>query len=246
MLSATPRLAAPASSATTVTMATTATRMAIWAKSPGLSGRRAAGPAQEAIPLGLRRLTPRFRARTRSDTRSLRALRSRKRSPHGGRRSFAGASPARDELPPEQTGGASERGAPRGPALAMSLQIAASSSMPSAAPSTTRQHRNVPGAERASAARRSRCARRATTRRGRPWSHEHVGHLHDPLSELQHVAGAGLNHQRDGVADLLHIGPDGPRQRSRPRRCQGDGHGVAASRVPARVRPAALPPRSSG
>ena len=37
--------------------------------------------------------------------------------------------------------------------------------------------------------------------------HEHVRHLHDArLEELEHVAGSRLNHDRHGVADLLHVG----------------------------------------
>ena len=36
---------------------------------------------------------------------------------------------------------------------------------------------------------------------------QHVGHLHDPgLQELQDVAGAGLDHDRDGVGRLGHLG----------------------------------------
>ena len=37
--------------------------------------------------------------------------------------------------------------------------------------------------------------------------HQHVGDLHDPrLQELEHVAGPGLDHDRDGVGRLCHLG----------------------------------------
>ena len=58
-----------------------------------------------------------------------------------------------------------------------------------------------------SAACRSRRARWATCAEVGLGDDEHVGDLHDPgLQELQHVAGAGLDDDRDGVGRLGHLG----------------------------------------
>ena len=62
------------------------------------------------------------------------------------------------------------------------------------------------------AERAQRGAQVATARRGDRAEvglrhHEHVGHLHDPgLQELQRVAGARLDDDRDGVGHLGHLG----------------------------------------
>ena len=127
----------------------------------------------------------------------------------GGRRARAGrARRARRRSRRARRAGARGCARRRGRAPARcSSSASASASIPCTGWTEETASTGAPSPSARSAARRSRTARSAIVPEVGLGDDEHVGHLHDPgLEELEHVAGAGLHDDRDGVGHLGHLG----------------------------------------
>ena len=244
MPSATPRLAAPASSATRTTTAKTATTKTIWrprlqvgagerpsaaCPAPASARRRAPGSAAGCAPAAsgaARPLARRLRLPPAlASPAHARAFKRLDQRGHVGRRVLRrqqalGLAPATQgsqralavlgrELPERRRPACVQ---PAFDDVECASRCASSASASSGIPlGGGTEDTGITGTSldpsAASACSRSRWARRAAIAQVGLRHHQHVGHLHDPgLEELEHVAGGGLHHHDDAVADLLDVG----------------------------------------